>query len=802
MPSIFELLEQLPLEDLEGVDATCDAFVSARRRGETPRIEDILAATPESPQLLTALELVRTEIELRREAGERPTAVEYVSRFPQWSSELQSMIAELLGAAADTALRSTMILYLQDTVPRSVFPPMAPDASPTWLTQVSSRNDEPPHNTRLGNYEIREVLGRGGMGIVVRAREMKLERDVAIKLLTPELARNESAKERFEREARAMAGVRHDNVVTIHTVDEANGIPFLVMELIVGETLGERLKREGPLPAAEVARLGIQMALGLEAAHRRGLIHRDIKPANILLEGGSALLPVSSATDGQECPSSNQLPRVKITDFGLASVAAEASITQSGLIAGTPQYMSPEQVNGQPLDHRSDLFSLGSVLYALCTGRAPFQAETAIVVLRKVADHDPKPIQTVNPAIPDWLCEIISRLMAKQPEDRIQTAAEVAELLRRNLAEQQVRTRGTLARPAVKRRARVPLLQRGILTALLGVGVLIALAAVVVTRPQWAGFAIRDSEPLPHSPVEISATHQVTEVTDAPPVNPLLSADFEWSALEDLGEPINTPGYEAGASISADGLSLLFHGNAGRAQQTGKLQLWQAWRHTVNEPFQTPVLLDGVINDQPERLSDPTLTADGLTLAFCMSRDDGHGGFDLWIADRPSGDASWNTVVNAGAAVNSGRDEWEPELSADGLTLLFHSNRANENGGTDLWLARRDSRDKSFGVAENLGHDINTSGHEGGAALSSDGRTLLFHCLSADASASLTHWQASRKSVSDPFGAPQPLLVPGLFENRGTSLSLSSAGDWLHCTTSRAGESPNIAVSRRIRKGG
>ncbi|MEK6259407.1 MAG: protein kinase [Planctomycetota bacterium] len=284
------------------------------------------------------------------------------------------------------------------------------------------------------------------------------------------------------------------------------------------------------------------------------------------------------------------------------------------------------------------------------------------------------------------------------------------------------------------------------------------------------------------------------------PTERLTSPDYEWSPLEDLGEPINTPGYEAGAFAAKDGLSLLFHGNEDRIQRTGKLRLWQAWRHSTNEPFGKPVLLDTIVNDQPDNLSDPTLSADGLILAFCMRREDGQGGFDLWFCTRPGGDASWSAPLNAGSEVNSVRSEWEPELSADGLTLVFHSDRSTEHGGTDLWITRRDSRDNPFGPAENLGANINTVDHEGGVTLSSDGLTLLFHRISADTSTRVTHWQATRPTARDPFGQPQPLVIPGLTVGRCVSLSLSPTADRLYVTTASPDNGPNIAVSRRVPK--
>jgi serine/threonine protein kinase/Tfp pilus assembly protein PilF len=267
---------------------------------------------------------------------------------------------------------------------------------------------------RLGPYEVLGRIGQGGMGIVLKAYDTPLKRIVAVKVLMPALAGNAVAKRRFEREAQAAAAVCHEHVVTIHAVDEAAGLPYLVMQLIAGQSLQQKLSRDGPLGLKETLRIGMQIASGLAAAHAQGLVHRDIKPANILLENGVA--------------------RVKITDFGLARAIDDTSLSQSGIVAGTPTYMSPEQARGEPIDHRTDLFSLGSVLYAMCTGQAPFRAESTVAILRKVSDEPPRPVRALNPDVPEWLAQTIAKLMAKDPAERYQTAAEVADLLARRLA--------------------------------------------------------------------------------------------------------------------------------------------------------------------------------------------------------------------------------------------------------------------------------------------------------------------------------------------------------------------------------
>jgi len=276
------------------------------------------------------------------------------------------------------------------------------------------RCDRPDRLGLLAHYEIHEILGRGGMGIVLRGVDVKLHRVVAIKVLAPQLAANAMARQRFLREAQAAAAVSHHHVVAIHAVDELKGLPFLVMEYISGSSLQQKIDGGGALRLAQILRIGMQIASGLAAAHAQGLVHRDIKPANILLENG--------------------IERVKITDFGLARSIDDVRITQDGVVYGTPQYMSPEQARGERVDQRSDLFSLGSVLYAMSTGRPPFRGDTGLAVLKRVCDDTPRPIREVNPEIPESLVRIVNKLLAKNPDARFQTAGEVAELLSRHLA--------------------------------------------------------------------------------------------------------------------------------------------------------------------------------------------------------------------------------------------------------------------------------------------------------------------------------------------------------------------------------
>lgn len=282
------------------------------------------------------------------------------------------------------------------------------------LLDLLGPTDDPNMLGRIGPYEIIGLLGQGGMGAVFKGFDRSLNRFVAIKMLLPHLAASGAARKRFAREGQAVAAVVDDHVMAIHCVDEWQGIPYLVMTYSRGVSLQKRLSDNGPLEVREVLRISMQAAKGLAAAHAQGIVHRDIKPANIFLD--------------------QNVERVQLMDFGLARAVDDASLTRSGTLAGTPQYMSPEQARAETVDHRSDLFSLGSVMYAMCTGHAPFRAESSYSVLRLITDKEPRPIREINPDMPEWLCAIISKLMAKQADERFGSAKEVAEVLEECLA--------------------------------------------------------------------------------------------------------------------------------------------------------------------------------------------------------------------------------------------------------------------------------------------------------------------------------------------------------------------------------
>lgn len=280
-----------------------------------------------------------------------------------------------------------------------------------------------PNGTQLGPYEIVGPLGAGGMGEVYRARDTRLDRNVAVKILPPHLAEKPDAAERFEREARTISSLNHPHICQLHDVGQQNGVRYLVMELLEGETLAERLRR-GPMPLEQVLRYGAEIAEGLHAAHRRGVVHRDLKPGNVMLTKSGAKLMDFGLAKGM-------LPQAPVSGLTATLTSSHASpLTQQGVIVGTFQYMAPEQVEGKEADARSDMFSLGAVLYEMVSGKRAFEGKTLVSVAASILEKEPEPIRAVQPLTPSSLERVIKKCLAKDPDARWQSAGDLASELK------------------------------------------------------------------------------------------------------------------------------------------------------------------------------------------------------------------------------------------------------------------------------------------------------------------------------------------------------------------------------------
>jgi eukaryotic-like serine/threonine-protein kinase len=396
--------ERPPLKAL-WVSLTCDLFESAWKRtsaGERPpSIEDFLHGAPEQGRGDLLRKLIILDIHYRCHSGETPQPPDYHCHFPQTRG------ADWLETACQAAIApSPPSSTANEKAATPVFDFLRPPEGPDEIGW-------------LGQYRVLKLLGQGGMGIVFLAEDSHLQRRVALKVIKPEAAGNLEVRQRFLREARAIAALKHDHVVIVYAVGQDQDVPYLAMELLQGQSLHDRLDKGPPLTVAEVLRIGLEAATGLAAVHESGLIHRDIKPANLWLEAPKG--------------------RVKLLDFGLARICRdEIRLTEVGTVLGTLDYMSPEQARALDLDARSDLFSLGCVLYRMCSGQLPFRGANALAVVTALAVDMPPPLRTQPHAeTPAELAELVTRLLAKQPEDRPRSTQEVVaalEAIERGLA--------------------------------------------------------------------------------------------------------------------------------------------------------------------------------------------------------------------------------------------------------------------------------------------------------------------------------------------------------------------------------
>ncbi len=332
-------------------------------------------------------------------------ALQELAGSGEWWDETRDMLRETTNHAPKTTTHSKPLSH---STGRSVERSQA-----QWIQPLLEPDESAGRLGRLGAYPVTEIIGQGGMGVVLRGIDVELNRPVAIKVLSPHLAGVGAARQRFMREAQAAAAIVHPNVIPIYGIETNEPLPYLVMPFVAGGNLQQRIDRDGAMELEEVLRIGVQVAEGLAAAHHHGVIHRDVKPANILVE----------ATNG----------RVLISDFGLARALDDASLTVSGMIAGTPQYMSPEQARGESIDARSDLFSLGSLLYALATGRAPFRAESPLAVLRMISDQPARSVHEINERMPVWFSRLVEQLMTRSIDERVESAQAAATFIRDSL---------------------------------------------------------------------------------------------------------------------------------------------------------------------------------------------------------------------------------------------------------------------------------------------------------------------------------------------------------------------------------
>jgi ABC-type amino acid transport substrate-binding protein/tRNA A-37 threonylcarbamoyl transferase component Bud32 len=380
------------------MERACDEFENAWRAGHRPSIEDVLGRATEADRPALLRELLPLELHYRRAAGETPTPDEYRRRFPDQ--------AELVAA---------------------VFAASQAEASTQHPCAQGAPGERP--RPEVSGYEILDELGRGGMGVVYKARQVRLNRTVALKMILAGTHADAAQLARFVAEAQATARMHHPHIVQIHEVGEADNLPYFVLEFMEGGSLSRKLDG-APQPPRDAARLVELLARAVAYAHERGIVHRDLKPANILLAGDRRQgTGDSQDKDRQTNPSSLSTVTPKIADFGLAKVSDVGSLTATGAVMGSPSYMAPEQARGDAknVGPAADVYALGVILFELLTGRVPFTAESTVALLRKVEGEEAPSPRALCPGVPKELEAVCLRCLEKDPARRYPSATALAE---------------------------------------------------------------------------------------------------------------------------------------------------------------------------------------------------------------------------------------------------------------------------------------------------------------------------------------------------------------------------------------
>ncbi len=595
----------------------------------------------------------------------------------------------------------------------------------------------------LKHYRLVRPLGKGGMGEVYLADDTRLGRQVALKILPVHLASEPGDRERFEREARAIAALNHPNIVTIYSVEEEARIHFLTMEFVDGQALSARIPPQG-FPVDELLRLSIPIAEAISAAHDKGIIHRDLKPGNVML-----------ASDG----------RVKVLDFGLAkltNVAVDAGdlptqeLTGEGRIVGTVAYMSPEQAEGKEVDHRTDIFSLGVLLYEMATGRRPFTGDTSVSVISSLMKDTPTSASELNPGLPPSVSRVIKTCLRKDPERRFQSAKDVRnelQTLREELDS------GELQAPSATGTAHT---RRSSPAAM--IGSLAALAAVAAVAWMWLG---RDRTAVAPT---LAASYTQLTATAALELDPSLSPDGEWVAyasdasgnldvfLQSVGgqNSINltadSPEADLQPAFSPDGMRIAFRSNRAGGG----------------------IFVMGRTGESPRRLTtdgfNPAWSPDGSSIVYATqstSLPTNRGSTsELWIVDAESGETR---RLSEGDGMN-------PAWSPDGALIAFWGMPVNTPGA--FGTAHRDIRvmPASGGDAVMVTDD---AANDWQPTWSSDGRALYF---ASDRGGSMNLWRVEVDPASGrPVAEPRPLTAPTSYvagisgSSDGTRIAYTSA---------------------------
>jgi serine/threonine-protein kinase len=480
-----------------------------------------------------------------------------------------------------------------------VLPARAPRLGAGRVGPAAAAGAARPEGGRMiGRYQLLGTLGRGAMASVYKAHDPGIGRTLAIKFLHASLCADEVCRERFLREARAAGGLSHPNIVTVYDVGEIDGRPYIAMELLEGSTLADQLDGGKPLPVRDALQVALQLARALSYAHGMGVVHRDIKPANVMRVARGRI--------------------VKLADFGIARVTqasapGQLAQTRAGDVLGTPQYMSPEQAEGGAVDGRSDLFSVGVVLYQMLTGKRPFDADSLMALALQITQKQPRPIEQLRPELPPSVRKLVARLLAKSPDKRFQTGRELADAINRALFEVQEQGREHARQRGVPLRVKWAAGVSACALAVLGLG-----AMIILDRQQAA---------LQAQMIEQGATL----VRFMAAQNALAALDDEWSSVEfAVGEMMKSREFQRISFVDAAGVV--------RATSVAD-QRGQAWLPPGGAALALPAALAGTAAGVDLRVTRlPATGSQASAIAFetpIHYQGKPLGRVALWLSEQP-----------------------------------------------------------------------------------------------------------------------------------------------------------------------
>jgi Tol biopolymer transport system component len=678
---------------------------------------------------------------------------------------------------------------------------MMPGDATTGSVAQASRISEYPD---IEGYKIIEPLGEGGMGIVWRAEQLSTRREVALKLLISQRVDSVKAQARFQREVELTARLDHPNIARIYDSGLHQGMYYYAMELIEGIPLDQYVRNQN-FSRTQILALMQKVCQAVLYAHLRAVIHRDLKPSNIII-----------SPDGQP----------HILDFGLAKALLdedeELTISVEGQIAGTPAYMSPEQASGyrSQLDTRTDVYSLGVILFELLTGQSPHDLSFSMFdLLRQISSGNIRRPSEVDKSIDGELEAILLKALAHNPEERYASAGALAKDISNYLDEEPLDARVPTTLYFLRKKAYKYKKQVGITAAVLVVILVTFITAytrivgqrAVIRAAQErnqsleaeladlrtkilsgnqqeakAALAVLEEKYLAAQKRADKLQRKLDDVAEPARVKES-DTGFFFGAPVNLGEPVNTLSLDAAPTFSNDGLEMYICSNREGSYGTDHNEdIWVARRATKQDSWGSPENLGETVNSSSREYM-PFLSPDGLELYFSSDRNGGYGNCDLYMIERYTNDGPWSEPKNIGPVINSRREESDPTISADGLVLYFSSNRDGGHGNNDIWYSKRATKQDVWRQPINLGPVINTSSQEVMPYISSDGLMLMFASNRPGGFGGRDIYVSRRTSLNQSWSEPVN-LGPVVNSNKNDDLPfISPDGSALYLNSERSG---------------